>query len=56
MIRNYTIIEDTATCQDCGAIFKCTANAQALAAKHAQKTGHRVTGEKSILYSYDGKL
>jgi len=51
----YTVQSDIATCQDCDKTFDCTKNAQALASQHAQKYGHKVTGEKTILYSYNGK-
>jgi hypothetical protein len=55
MKQAYTVILDTAVCQDCGKKFTCTKNAQALAKQHAEKYKHKVTGEKEILYMYNGK-
>lgn len=55
MKQAYTVISDTATCEDCGQVFDCITNAQANAARHARKYGHKVTGEKEILYMYNGK-
>jgi hypothetical protein len=55
MKQAYTVISDTAVCENCGKKFTCTKNAQALAKQHAEKYGHRVTGEKEVLYMYDGR-
>jgi hypothetical protein len=54
MKYGYTTISDVATCNDCGVVFDCPSNAQANASRHAKKYKHKVTGEKQILYSYDG--
>ena len=55
MKYGYMTQQDIATCEDCGKMFTCPTNAQALAAQHAKKYGHKVLGEKLILYSYNGK-
>lgn len=44
-----------AECQDCGAFFGHYKNAQALAAQHAAKYGHRVEGEIGLAFYYDGR-
>jgi hypothetical protein len=36
-------------------MFQNYKNAQALAAKHAKSTGHKVTGEVGLAFSYGGK-
>lgn len=43
-----------ARCQNCGVEFNNYKNAQALAAKHAQKYGHTVTGEVGLAFTYQG--
>ncbi len=45
-----------ATCQDCGAEFNSHKNGQALAAKHAKKYRHLVTGEVGLSFDYNGKI
>lgn len=44
-----------AECSECGMTFQDYHNAQALAAKHAKKYGHVVTGEVGLAFEYNGK-
>jgi hypothetical protein len=44
-----------AMCNDCGQGFSSYHNAQALAAIHAKKYCHVVTGEVGLAFKYDGK-
>lgn len=44
-----------AMCTDCNKEFCNYKNAQALAAQHAQKYRHVVTGEVGLAFKYDGK-
>lgn len=44
-----------ATCEDCGKAFENYKNGQALAAKHAKKYKHKVTGDIGLAFEYDGK-
>jgi hypothetical protein len=49
----YSVIHAVVSCHDCGwesASYK--KNAQALAAQHSRKYGHKVTGELGIAISY----
>jgi len=45
-----------ARCEDCGKEFQNFINAQALAAQHAKKYKHLVTGEVGLAFRYDGKI
>lgn len=49
-------IHTIGTCQDCGAQFDNYKNGQALAAKHAKKYRHLVTGEIGLAFEYNGKI
>jgi len=42
-------------CEDCGKTFENYKNAQAIAFLHAQKYGHKVSGETGIYIVYDGR-
>lgn len=55
MKYGYSAMTDVATCLDCGQVFDCVNNAQANASRHAKKYGHRVVGEKTIVYHYDNR-
>lgn len=48
-------VHAVATCEDCGKEFMNYKNAQALAAQHAKKYGHVVSGEVGLAFKYDGK-
>jgi hypothetical protein len=48
-------VHTLAICKDCGAKFDGYINGQALAAKHAKKYGHLVTGEVGLAFRYDGR-
>ncbi len=44
----------SAICEDCGKSFDNYKNGQALAAKHAKHYKHKVTGEVTLSFEYDG--
>jgi hypothetical protein len=48
-------IHAIATCEDCGRDFQNYKNAQALAAQHAKKYSHKVSGEIEFAFEYDGR-
>ena len=52
MAKNFGVIHAIATCETCGWEAKSYKNAQATAASHAKKTGHRVTGEIAYMFVY----
>jgi hypothetical protein len=54
MTRTYGVVHGLAECCDCEWTTQSYKNAQALAAKHARKYGHRVNGELGIAFSYTG--
>ena len=54
MKKRVGVISSIFTCDDCGRVFECYKNAQALAAKHAKHYKHRVDGEVCIGVSYNG--
>jgi len=49
------VIHVASTCEDCGKEFDNYKNGQALAAKHADKYKHKVTGEVALAFEYNGK-
>lgn len=54
MKKSFGVVHGIAECQTCGWKTQSYKNAQALAAKHAKKYGHRVEGEVACAYTYDG--
>ena len=54
MTRTYGVVHGIAQCQNCGWSTASYKNAQALAAIHARRYGHRVVGELGIAFSYNG--
>ena len=48
-------VHAVAICEDCGKEFQNYINAQALAALHAQKYKHKVSGEVALAFEYDGR-
>lgn len=54
MKKNIGVFHCIAECETCGATFQNYKNAQALAARHAEIYGHRVTGEIALGFVYDG--
>ncbi len=55
MKRQYGVVHGLANCETCGWNTQSYKNAQANAAKHAKRTGHRVAGEVGYAYWYDGE-
>lgn len=55
MSYTYAVVHGLAECKDCGWETASYKNAQALAAQHAKKYGHRVVGELGIAFSYTGE-
>lgn len=55
MTKSTWKVHAIAECRDCGKEFQNYHNAQALAAQHARKYGHLVTGEVGLAFKYDGK-
>jgi len=53
MSRSYGVVHGVAWCKDCDWHTESYKNAQAIAAKHAKKHGHRVEGELGIAFEYD---
>jgi hypothetical protein len=56
MIKKIWKVHTIAECQDCGEKFENYKNGQALAAKHAKRYKHLVTGEVGLAFEYNGKL
>ena len=50
----YGVVHAFLKCEDCEWETYSYKNAQALAAKHAKKYGHKVTGELGIAFGYYG--
>lgn len=53
MSYTYGVVHGVAQCLDCDWHTESYKNAQAIAAKHAKKHGHRVEGSLGIAFSYD---
>lgn len=49
----YSVVHAIVKCEDCDWGTESYKNAQALAAKHAKKYGHKVSGELGISIGYD---
>jgi hypothetical protein len=54
MKKSARVVHVMARCQDCDKSFDSYTNGQALAAKHAKKYKHTVTGEVGIAFKYEG--
>lgn len=54
MSYSYGVIAAEVECENCGWTTESYKNAQALAAKHAKKYGHKVKGTLHIHIVYDG--
>jgi hypothetical protein len=52
MAKRYGLVHAIAKCQDCGWEAGKYKNAQACAANHAKKYGHKVTGEVAYAFEY----
>lgn len=55
MKRYYNIVHAIVECQDCDWKTISYKNAQAIAKIHAEKHGHKVSGELGIAFGYDGR-
>jgi len=55
MKRYYGCVHAFAECEDCSWTTNSHKNGQAIAAKHAAKHHHKVTGELGITFGYDGR-
>jgi hypothetical protein len=55
MKYNYGPVAIMVWCDDCDWKTESYKNGQAIAKKHAQKHGHRVHGELTIAFAYDGR-
>lgn len=55
MKYSYGVVDAIVGCQDCGWTTGSYKNAQAIAKIHAKKYGHRVSGELTISFSYNGR-
>jgi hypothetical protein len=51
----YGVVSAFVECEDCSWKTESYKNAQALAAIHAKKYGHRVRGDLNISFGYDGR-
>lgn len=49
----YAVVHAIVECQDCEWKTQSYKNAQAIAKKHAEKYGHRVSGDLGIDFGYD---
>ncbi len=49
-------VHTIAKCEDCGKEFTNYMNGQALAAQHAKKYQHLVTGEVGLAFRYNGRI
>ena len=56
MKKKICVIHAIAVCQNCGKEFDNYKNAQALAAQHAKKYKHCVTGEVAMAFEYEGRV
>ena len=55
MKYSYGVVHAVVECEDCDWKTYSYKNAQAIAAKHAQKYKHNVSGELGIAFTYYGK-
>lgn len=55
MKKKIGVVHVVAECQDCDWTATAYKNAQALAAIHAKKYKHIVSGEVGLMFVYDGK-
>lgn len=55
MKYSYGVVAAQAECLDCSWKTESYKNAQAIAKIHAQKHGHKVRGDLSIAFHYDGR-
>jgi len=55
MKKEIGVVHALFECEDCGKMYESHKNAQALAAIHAKKYHHRVSGEVGISVLYDGR-
>lgn len=55
MKRSYGVVHGVAKCEDCDWKTESYKNAQAIAARHARKYGHKVQGDLGIYFEYDGR-
>lgn len=53
--RHFGVVHGLANCEDCGWQYEGYKNAQALAAKHAKRHGHKVLVEVGLSGYYDGR-
>lgn len=56
MKKSAWVVHCIAHCDTCGKDFDNYKNGQALAAKHAKKYQHVVSGEVGVAFSYDGTI
>ena len=54
--KSTSVVHATAECTVCGVRYENYKNAQALAAKHAKHTGHKVTGEVGLAFEYPRRM
>ena len=54
--KSIGVVHAVAECEDCGKVFENYKNAQALAAIHAKKYHHKISGEVGIFFVYDGRI
>ena len=55
MKKSCGVMHVMANCVDCGKVFDNFKNGQACAAKHAKTKKHKVSGEVTIGFVYDGR-
>jgi len=55
MKHHYAVIHAIVECEDCDWKSSSYKNAQAIAAIHAKKHGHKVSGELGVSFGYDGR-
>lgn len=55
MTKKIGVVHVKARCQDCEKEFDNHKNGQALAAKHAKKYKHLVSGEIGLAFEYNGR-
>jgi len=53
MKYHYGVVHAVVQCEDCEWHTESYKNAQAIAAKHAKRYGHKVSGELEISFAYD---
>lgn len=54
LVRTFGVVHGQAHCDDCTWETQSYKNAQALAAQHAKRYGHKVRGEVGAAYTYEG--